>query len=134
MSLDREAFRGMKVLVRAESYAIAKAARPIEGAFAVVDDGREITVVIDQSLFEDADAREFTRDWKMITFDAILPLDLVGFLSFVAGSIAKIGASIFVISAYSTDHLLVRERDLDRVVAKLREMGFEVCSNHVIQV
>jgi hypothetical protein len=37
-----------------------------------------------------------------------------------------VGVAVFVISAYSTDHLLIKELDLDKALAKLREVGFEV--------
>ena len=124
--LNPEDVKGMKAVVRAESYVIAKLRKPIHGCFAVIDDGQEITAVVDRSHFEERDALEFAKDWRAITFDAILPFEVVGFLALVSEALAQVGVSVFVVSAYSTDHLLVKERDLGNAVAKLHAIGFDI--------
>jgi len=126
MVFSREDVKGMKVLVRTEKYAIARVRNPPRGCFAVVDDGKETSIVIDQSRVNEADALTIERDLRIITFDAVLPFDLVGFLASVSNALAEVGVAVFVISAYSTDHLLIKELDLDKALAKLREVGFEV--------
>jgi hypothetical protein len=126
MVFSHEDVKGMKVLVRTEKYAIARVRNPLRGCFAVVDDGKETSIVINQSRISEADALAIERDWRIITFDAVLPFDLVGFLASVSNALAEVGVAVFVISAYSTDHLLIKELDLDKALAKLREVGFEV--------
>ena len=60
------------------------------------------------------------------TFDMVLPLDYVGFMAKISKALAECGISIFVISAYSTDHILVKEEDLSSALAALGKLGFEV--------
>ena len=54
-------------------------------------------------------------------------LDEVGVLASLTGALAAAGVSIFAISTYETDFLLVRERDLPEAIDALREAG------HVVQ-
>ena len=124
--LDGADVMGMKVLIRREKFAIARVMKPLKECFAVVDDGEEISVVIDQSRLNEADVLQVEGDWRIITFDAVLPFDLVGFLAMVSSALSEEGVGVFVISAYSTDHLLVKERDLEKALVKLREVGFDV--------
>jgi len=80
-----------------------------------------ITVQFDNN---DDDVIEIEKDWKILTFDMILPFELVGFLAKVSKALADEKISIFVISAYSTDHILVKEEDLTRTKEKLKNLGF----------
>ena len=118
--------RDSRVYVWKETFAVLKAKRPLPDAFAVVRDRNETTVVIDQSRVKDGDAVETERGWKILTFDAVLPFELVGFLARVSRALADEGISIFTISAYSTDHILVKEKDLPRAVKKLESLGCSV--------
>lgn len=118
--------RDSRAYVWKETFAVLKAKRPLPDAFAVVRDRNETTVVIDQSRVKDGDAVETERGWKILTFDAVLPFELVGFLARVSRALADEGISIFTISAYSTDHILVKEKDLPRAVKKLESLGCSV--------
>ena len=118
-----------KFIVREETYVIVKANKIVEDAFAVIKDGKEITIVVEQwsgshTLFS-KDCIDIDRDWKIITFDMNLPFELVGFISTIASALAKEKISIFVISAFSTDHLMVKNRDLEDTIRVLKELGFE---------
>jgi hypothetical protein len=55
-----------------------------------------------------------------------LPFNLVGFLAEISKALADENISVFVISAYSTDHILVKKRDLVKAIKKLKELGFEI--------
>ncbi len=108
-------------------FAVAKAKKALPGAFAVIRDKNEITVIIDESNVRAKTSKEITeveRDWKIITFDMVLPFGLVGFLSKISKALADEKISIFAVSAYSTDHVLVREKDLPKAVRKLESLGF----------
>lgn len=118
-----------RFIVREETYVIVKANRIVEDAFAVINDGKEITIVVEQwtgshALFS-KDCIDIDRDWKIITFDMNLPFELVGFISTIASALAKEKISIFVISAFSTDHLLVKNRDLEDTIRVLTKLGFK---------
>ncbi len=66
---------------------------------------------------------EIEKGWKILTFDMVLPFWLVGFLAKVSKVLADEKIPIFAISAYSTDHILVKEKDLARAGEKLKELG-----------
>ena len=53
----------------------------------------------------------------------VLLFGLVGFLAKVSKVLADEKIPIFVISAYSTDHILVKETDLAMAEEKLKELG-----------
>lgn len=114
------------VIVSEERYAVCKTEQAEPTAFATVRDGSETTVVIEQESLDDVAAIETERDWKLLTFDVVLPFELVGFLATVAGALAEEGVSIFALSAYSTDHLLVKSGDVDTATRKLERLGCEV--------
>lgn len=106
-----------------ETFAIAQSKRVLPEVFACVIDRKEITVVLDQTRLEAEDLIRVDRGWKVLTFEAVLPLDLVGFLATVSTALAEEGVSLFVISAYSTDHLLVKASDLEKAVSCLERLG-----------
>ncbi|MGH9870715.1 MAG: ACT domain-containing protein [Candidatus Polarisedimenticolia bacterium] len=56
------------------------------------------------------------------------PLDfgVVGVLASLTGPLARAGISIFTVSTYDTDYLLLRESDLERAAATLTEAGHTV--------
>lgn len=115
-----------KVNISATTYAIVKARKIDERAFANIVDSKETTVVIDQSIVNLDDAIEIEKDWKLITFDMNLPFELVGFLSVISQALAKEGVSIFALSSYSTDHILVKEKDLEKTLGVLLELGCQI--------
>jgi hypothetical protein len=53
----------------------------------------------------------------------VLPFGLVGFLATVSKALADEGISIYVISAYSTDHILIKEKDILKAKKKLKKLG-----------
>ena len=57
-----------------------------------------------------------------------LELSEVGVLAALAGPLANAGISVFVVSTFDTDYLMVREAALERTVVVLREAGHEVLS------
>jgi hypothetical protein len=119
-------FKNGKAYVWKEKYAVVKSKKPLPNAFAFVKDKNEITMVIDQNKIINKDIIEIERDWKIITFDMTLPFNLVGFLAEISKALADENISVFVISAYSTDHILVKKRDLVKAIKKLKELGFEI--------
>ena len=118
-----EYFKNGKVYVWKENFAVIKAKNPMNDAFAVIQDKDEITVVIDQTKVKDEDVIEIDKDWKIITFDMVLPFELVGFLAKVSEVLAEESISIFAISAYSRDHILIKEKDVEKALKKLEGLG-----------
>lgn len=125
MESDRY-IQGAEAYVWGERFAVLKAAHAIPDSFAVIVDKNETTVVIQEESVKSGDALETERGWKIITFDVVLPFGLVGFMARISSALADAEVGIFVISAFSTDHILVKEEDLDKAVRVLTELGVTV--------
>jgi hypothetical protein len=116
-----------------ENFAIVKAKRTCPDAFTTVIDKNEITLVIEQGKINKKEVIAIEKDWKVLTFDMVLPFGLVGFLATVSKALADEGIGIYVISAYSTDHILIKEKDLGRAEKKLRKLGCKVVKNWALK-
>jgi hypothetical protein len=119
----KDYFKNGKVYVWKDSFAVIKSKKTYPEAFANIIDKNEISVIIEQSKYDESDAIKVEKDWKILTFDMVLPFELVGFLAIVSKELAEEKISIFAISAYSTDHILVKERDLAKAIKKLENIG-----------
>ena len=53
-------------------------------------------------------------------------LNLVGILAAIADPLAAAGLSIFAISTFETDYVLVKARDLEAAVKVLRQAGHQI--------
>ena len=61
--------------------------------------------------------------WRGLKVVGPLDFSLVGVLASLALPLAEAGISIFVLSTYDTDYILVKEADLDNAYQTLREAG-----------
>lgn len=93
----------------------------LEKVFAIIKDQNEITVVAQEGFIPQGISLE--GPFRRIRFDVSLPENLVGFVAHVSTLLANKNISILVFSAYSTDHLLVKEKDLERAEDALLEAG-----------
>lgn len=66
------------------------------------------------------------RDYRALRVHGTLPPDLVGILLSIAEPLAQAGLSIFAISTYDTDYVLVKGRDLPAALESLRRAGHKV--------
>jgi hypothetical protein len=91
--------------------------------------GEEISVVLRSDdwakLKESFPSYKEEGPYKLITFDIVLNLSIVGFLSIVSAALAKSGVSIFAISTYLKDHILVKKRDATKAIAVLNDLVSE---------
>jgi hypothetical protein len=59
------------------------------------------------------------RPYRLISFEADLPPDLVGFMALVSTALAEAGVPILALCGFTRDHFLVREADLARAEAAI---------------
>ncbi len=79
---------------------------------ALLVDKDEVTWVLPTDRIRDvfsSGAAEISSGWRLITFDMVLEHDLVGFMAAVSEELAGAGVSIFALSAFERDHILVRQ-------------------------
>jgi len=121
-----EEFKDLKVKVSEEDFAIVKSRKVYLDAFANIKDDKETTVIIEENKINKKDIINIEGGWNLITFDTVLDFNLVGFIAKISGAFAKENISIFVISSYSTDHVLVKRQDLDKAIEVLHKLGVDI--------
>lgn len=63
------------------------------------------------------------KSWKVLKIQGPLDFGLVGVLAKISSSLARAGVSIFAISTYNTDYILVREAFLNTALHALKQEG-----------
>jgi hypothetical protein len=92
--------------------------------FSVTRTPNELSIVCPQvNLPERAPA---DRGWRCLMLEGPFELNEVGVMSVITRPLAAAGISIFAISSYSTDYLLIKEEQLSQAVTALAASGFEV--------
>jgi putative acetyltransferase len=66
------------------------------------------------------------RGYRVLAVRGPLDFKLTGVLAGLAAPLAAAGISVFAITTYDTDYLLVREHDIDLAVTVLRNAGYDV--------
>ena len=64
--------------------------------------------------------------WACLQIAGTLDFSLVGVIAGIARLLADAGVSVFVVSTYATDHVLVRTHDLETAVSALTKGGHRV--------
>ncbi len=66
------------------------------------------------------------RGYRALVVRGPLDFSLVGVVADLSRVLTEAAISIFVVSTYDTDHLFVRDTDLDRAIVALRSAGHVV--------
>lgn len=119
-------FANAKLYVWKETFAIIKSKKTNMQAFANIVDKNEITCIVQEKYCNKEYMIAIEPGWKIVTFDMALPFGLVGFLAKISSALAKEKISIFVISSFSTDHILIKQDKLKKALLVLKELGFRI--------
>lgn len=66
------------------------------------------------------------KGWRALKLEGPFEFSEVGVLASVAAPLAGAGVSVFAVSTFDTDYVLVKHERLERAIAALRELGYEV--------
>lgn len=66
------------------------------------------------------------RGWKCLKLEGPMPLDTTGVAAAFTRVFADAGVSVFVISTFDTDYVLVRERNAGAAIDALSAAGYSV--------
>ena len=94
------------------------------GFVSVTRTGDELSIVCDETLVPDG--VNCTKKWQAIKVEGPLGFDLIGILAELAGILARAGVSIFVISTYNTDYILVQKEQTGPSLQALQQAGHGV--------
>ena len=97
---------------------------PREGFLSITRTSDELSIVVDEQALPGRVTAE--TGWRMLKVLGPLDFSLVGVLASLANPLAAAGVSIFAISTYDTDYLLVREAQFALALAALAEAGFDL--------
>ena len=99
--------------------------------FMIFRDAFETTLLLDETDF--GTLRHAVRDariengFRLLTFETEMDFTVVGFLAFVSTRLAEAEIPILALSAYSRDHLLIKQENLARALKVLGEYVEELC-------
>lgn len=84
----------------------------------------ELSIVCTQSKIPDN--IKYEKDWRILKIEGPLDFSLIGILSKISMILAKNQISIFAISTYDTDYILVKDKDITNAVTSLVNEKYEV--------
>jgi uncharacterized protein len=99
--------------------------------FMLLRDPFEVTLLLEEDDWRAM--RHAARDakveagFRLVTLDIELPWNVVGFLARVTEILAAAGVAVGALSAFSRDHLLIKQDDLAKALRVLGEHVAELC-------
>lgn len=81
----------------------------------------ELSLVLAESAVQHGWKAE--RGWRCLVVEGPLDFSLIGIMASLATPLAEAEVSLFAVSTYDTDYVLVREENLERAIAALRDAG-----------
>jgi hypothetical protein len=94
------------------------------GFFSISRTAEELSVVCRQEAVPEGVLSE--RGWRCLRVAGTIPFSAVGVLASLTAPLADVGVSVFAVSTFDTDYLLVKEADFEKAAAALRQQGHEV--------
>jgi hypothetical protein len=122
--------KGLELHLLEGRYAVSKLERssPLLPGWAINDQFLSITLTRDElSIVSPEDAVpahvRAEKGWRCIKVAGPLDFSLTGILASLLNPLAEKGISIFAVSTYDTDYLLVKEENLAKTLNALSEFG-----------
>ena len=105
--------------------------RQISGPHMVLADAFEVTLLLSETSFRAVAPAylggKIEGGFRLLTFDIALDFSVVGFMAEVSRILAEAGVSILPISAFSRDHLLIKQDQLATALEALGPHVGELC-------
>lgn len=84
----------------------------------------ELSVVCDSSIRLEGDQK--SEGWSCFKVMGPLPLSMTGVLAGISATLAKVSVSIFVLSTFDTDYILLKAAQLATAARAFRMKGYEL--------
>ena len=84
----------------------------------------ELSIVCRQNTVPDGVVCE--RGWRCLRVAGTIPFSVVGVLASLMTPLSKAGISVFAISTFDTDYLLVKDNDFEKTIASLQKTGHSI--------
>lgn len=122
----------LKFRLLAGHYAVCRL-DPSDSLFAIPEGGeflsitrtsRELSIVIAEA---NAPRRARTeKGWRLLELEGPIPFDQIGIAASFTSALAEKQISVFVVSTFDTDYVLVKDVDLQRAIDALTAAGMSV--------
>lgn|SRR5699024_493789 len=92
--------------------------------FSIMRTNEELSIVLPSDLLPDNE--EFTdieHDWKCIKIEGVLDFGLTGILASLANPLAENNISIYALSTFNTDYILVKRECIEKAKIVLENKG-----------
>ncbi len=102
-----------------------------DAPYMLLRDAHEVTLLLDETDWRAM--RHAARDarveggFRLVTFNQELGWNVVGYLARITEILARAGISVGALSAFSRDHLLIKQDDLGKALRALSEHVAELC-------
>lgn len=93
--------------------------------FSVVKTSDELSCVCESVYVPDQEIKK-NEGWKCLRVDGVLDFSLTGILASLTEPLAKEKISVFAISTFDTDYLLIKKENFHRGKEVLKNAGFQV--------
>ena len=84
----------------------------------------ELSIVCSQANIPDGVKCE--KDWRMLKIEGPLDFSMIGIIASISTVLAQAKISIFAVSTFDTDYILLKDKDFDNAVKVLRNEGYEI--------
>ena len=122
------------VTVLGDQYAVCRLSREAQvppwaaastgGLSSISRTGDELSIIVVDSLAPRNIRCE--RGWRVFKVRGPLPLNLIGVIAGLSGTMANAGISIFALSTFETDYVMVKQVDLERAERAFRRAEYPI--------
>lgn len=91
--------------------------------YSITKTDEELSIVVDENVDISSDIVE--EDWRAIKIVGTLDFALIGILSRISTILAQAKISIFAISTYNTDYILVKDDKIKQAIKVLEENNYK---------
>ena len=64
--------------------------------------------------------------WRAFCVQGVLDFSLIGILSKISTILAERGISVFAVSTYNTDYILIKDTNYEKALEVLKSSGYEI--------
>lgn len=92
--------------------------------YSITKTNEELSIVVDEDINISSDIVEY--NWRAMKIVGTLDFSLIGILSRISTILAQAEISIFAISTYNTDYILLKANKLEKAIEVLKQNNYEI--------
>lgn len=122
--MELEVLPGRMAVCRLEADSPVPAWAKGQALFSLTRTAEEFSIVCEEESVPENILAE--RGWRALKVQGPLAFSMIGVLAELSSFLAGAGVSIFVLSTFDTDYMLVKEERLETAIQTLRHRGYQV--------